>query len=179
MGDPEDRPQTAKQRRFVEEYVVDFNGSRAARDAGYSEKTACAIAAENLRKPHIQKAIRERIEELSRKTGVTAERALAETGRLAFSMMDSYLDFGPDGITLKVLQEMTEDQIAAIGEVSETITKDGGSLRFKLHDKKGALDQLHRIFGAYTDTIEHTGSVEVKVTEVILEFPPEEEPEEG
>lgn len=177
MPDPKPRPLTPKQRRFVEEYVVDFNGSRAARDAGYSEKTACAIAAENLRKPHIQEAIRERIDELSRETGVTAERALAETGRLAFSRMDSYLDFGPDGITLKELEGMTEEEIAAIGEVSETITKEGGSLRFKLHDKKGALDQLHRIFGAYRDTVEHKHTGQVKITEVTLEYPEEEETE--
>ena len=35
---------TAKQIRFVDEYLVDFNGTQAAIRAGYSEKTAAATA---------------------------------------------------------------------------------------------------------------------------------------
>ena len=40
---------SAKQLKFVEEYLIDFNGTRAAKAAGYSEKTAYSIAYENLR----------------------------------------------------------------------------------------------------------------------------------
>lgn len=45
---------TEKQKAFCDEYIIDFNASRAAISAGYSEKTARAIAAENLTKPYIQ-----------------------------------------------------------------------------------------------------------------------------
>ena len=48
---------TDKQRMFCEEYLVDFNGTRAAKAAGYSEKTADRQAYENLRKPEIQQAL--------------------------------------------------------------------------------------------------------------------------
>lgn len=41
---------TAKQRRFVEEYLVDLNATQAAIRAGYSSKTAASIGEENLRK---------------------------------------------------------------------------------------------------------------------------------
>jgi len=44
---------TAKQARFVEEYCVDGNGTRAAIKAGYSPRTARQIAYENLTKPYI------------------------------------------------------------------------------------------------------------------------------
>ena len=47
----------AKQNRFVEEYLVDLNATKAAIRAGYSERTAEVIGYENLRKPQIQEAI--------------------------------------------------------------------------------------------------------------------------
>jgi len=39
---------TEKQRRFVEEYLIDLNATQAAIRAGYSVKTAAVIGAENL-----------------------------------------------------------------------------------------------------------------------------------
>ena len=42
---------TPKQRRFVNEYLIDLNATQAAIRAGYSKKTAQQIGAENLSKP--------------------------------------------------------------------------------------------------------------------------------
>ncbi len=48
---------TSKEWAFVLEYPKDWNGTRAAKAAGYSENTATEIASENLRKPHIKEAL--------------------------------------------------------------------------------------------------------------------------
>ena len=48
---------TDKQRRFVNEYLVDLNATKAAERAGYSKKSARQQGAENLSKPVIQAAI--------------------------------------------------------------------------------------------------------------------------
>ena len=48
---------TPRQARFVAEFLVDLNATRAAIRAGYSEKTAGAIGYENLSKPQITEAI--------------------------------------------------------------------------------------------------------------------------
>ena len=50
---------TPKQSRFCEEYIIDLNATQAAIRAGYSQKAARAIAAENLSKPDIQKKVEE------------------------------------------------------------------------------------------------------------------------
>jgi phage terminase small subunit len=42
---------TDKQAAFCREYLIDLNGTQAAIRAGYSEKTAKDIAAENLQNP--------------------------------------------------------------------------------------------------------------------------------
>lgn len=55
---------TNKQRAFIEEYLADFNGTRAAQRAGYkgNDVTLSAVASENLRKPRIAKKIAERFQ---------------------------------------------------------------------------------------------------------------------
>ena len=55
---------TAKQKRFIDEYLLDLNATQAAIRAGYSEKTAKEIGYENLTKPHILTAIQDRMKEL-------------------------------------------------------------------------------------------------------------------
>ena len=49
---------TEKQRRFCDEYLIDLNATQAAIRAGYSPKTAAAIAAENLTKPKVAENIK-------------------------------------------------------------------------------------------------------------------------
>jgi len=50
---------TPKQQRFCQQYVIDFNASRAARDAGYKSHAARAMGCENLQKPAVAARIRE------------------------------------------------------------------------------------------------------------------------
>lgn len=76
---------TEKQKRFVEEYIIDLNGAQAAIRAGYSPKTACCIASENLAKPAIQAALQQAIQERSKRTEVTADRVLEELAAVAFA----------------------------------------------------------------------------------------------
>ena len=54
---------TKKQQRFCDEYLIDLDGTKAAIRAGYSPKTAAAIASENLRKPKLREEIAERMAE--------------------------------------------------------------------------------------------------------------------
>ncbi|WEL96980.1 terminase small subunit [Delftia tsuruhatensis] len=69
---------TARESRFVDEYLVDLNATQAAIRAGYSAKTARSIACENLTKPHIGAAIAEARKQQQERTHVTADRVLAE-----------------------------------------------------------------------------------------------------
>jgi phage terminase small subunit len=59
---------TAKQAKFVNEYLIDLNATQAAIRAGYSEKTAAEMGYENLNKPQIAEAI-------AKAQGKVAERA--------------------------------------------------------------------------------------------------------
>lgn len=69
---------TAKQQRFVEEYLIDLNATQAAIRAGYSENTARAIGAENLTKPDIASEIKKRQDKLGEEAEITAEWVLLQ-----------------------------------------------------------------------------------------------------
>lgn len=65
---------TDKQRSFIEHYCSNgFNATQAAISAGYSEKTACKIASENLSKPDIQSGIQEFMGKATKKALLTTE----------------------------------------------------------------------------------------------------------
>lgn len=66
---------SARQQRFVDEYVVDLNGSAAYRRAGYAAKgnSAEAAAARLLRNVKVRTAVDELLAKRSETTGVTAE----------------------------------------------------------------------------------------------------------
>ncbi|CAN5416533.1 hypothetical protein BH10BDE1_BH10BDE1_27890 [soil metagenome] len=66
-----------KQGRFVEQYLVDLNATRAAVRAGYSEESARSIGAENLTKPDIQAAIEGAMDERSSRTKVDQDYVIA------------------------------------------------------------------------------------------------------
>lgn len=56
---------TPKQKAFSDEYLICGNATEAAKKAGYKEKTAYSIGAENLRKPLIREYIASRQKEIA------------------------------------------------------------------------------------------------------------------
>ena len=62
---------TPKQRLFCEEYILDWNATRAAKAAGYSENTAQQIGSENLLKPLIKEYIEEIQKDIAKLAGIS------------------------------------------------------------------------------------------------------------
>jgi len=56
---PKDMPLTAKRERFIAEYLIDYNATRAALRAGYSAQTASSIASKYLAQPETLARVRE------------------------------------------------------------------------------------------------------------------------
>lgn len=79
----EDLELTTKQQLFKDEYIIDFNATRAAKAAGYSESTAAEMGYENLRKPHIDKAINEAIADRRKRLRIDADTVLWKWWQIA------------------------------------------------------------------------------------------------
>jgi phage terminase small subunit len=83
-------PLTAKQQRFVQEYLVDLNATQAAVRAGYSPKTGREIASRMLTNVNIQAALSEAIAARVQRTEITQDRVLREIALLAHSDIRDY-----------------------------------------------------------------------------------------
>lgn len=62
---------TEKQIQFCDEYLKDFNATKAAIRAGYSDKTAYSIGNENLKKPEIIEYIESKKSNIAEKNNIT------------------------------------------------------------------------------------------------------------
>lgn len=67
---------TQKQKRFCDFYIKYCDAARAAREAGYSEKTAKNIGSENLAKPYLREYIDKRLAKLDADRIASAEETL-------------------------------------------------------------------------------------------------------
>lgn len=144
---------TDKQARFVQEYLLDLNATRAAERAGYSQKTAYAIGHDLLKKPEIQAALQAAMAERARRTEISQDRVLREYARIAF--FDPRRLFGVDGGVLPV-SDWDDDVAAVVAALDVAELGSGGDVvgmvkKLKLADKKGALDSLARHLGMFTD----------------------------
>ncbi len=139
---------TEKQRIFCHEYVIDWNGARAARVAGYSEATAKEIASNNLTKVNIKAYIDHIQEDLAKLAGISKLQNLTELKKLAFTNLS---DLKQDWMTEKDFDKLTRDEKACLSEIQHTTrTFEGGSekiVKFKLHDKMKALDMINKMMG--------------------------------
>ena len=86
-----------RQERFCQEYIIDGNAARAARDAGYSPKTAAQQGAKNLKQDEIKRRIETVERQRSIRTQITADSVL--TG-----IQDAVRDAEANGETASVLR---------------------------------------------------------------------------
>jgi phage terminase small subunit len=155
---------TAKQERFVEEYLVDLNATQAAIRAGYSPASAGTVAGENMKKPQIRARLDEAMAELSRRTGVNQERVIRELARVAFVN-------APKVVNTKdatVLEDASEDDTAAIASIKVKVVKgdfESVEREVKFADKLKALELLGKHFGMFTDKVSLVGAVPVQIVD--------------
>jgi len=72
----EDVPLEPRQQLFVDEFIIDFNATRAAKAAGYSENSAASIGSENLTKPNIDKAVDKAVADRRKRLRIDADTVL-------------------------------------------------------------------------------------------------------
>jgi phage terminase small subunit len=148
---------TPKQRRFVEEYMIDLNATQAAIRAGYSADTARQMGSENLSKPDIEAAIAELVVARSERTQIKADDVVKELAKIGFSNILNYMRIGENGDPYVDLRNLTADQAAALqdfhcedylegrGEDARTVRK----VRIKMHDKLRPLVELGKHLGMF------------------------------
>lgn len=144
---------TEKQKRFVEEYLIDLNATQAAIRAGYSPLSARQVGTENLSKPSIRTCIDKEIAERSKRTGVNQDRVIRELARLAFVNATDVINLNQ----ATVIEDASIDDTAAIASVKvkyiPTSEGEGVEREIKLTDKLKALELLGKHLGMFKDNV--------------------------
>lgn len=130
---------TEKQKRFCDYYIETGNATEAAIRAGYSEKTAKVIGAENLTKPYLKSYIDERIGQL-------------ESNRIADAK--EVMEY----LTKIVRNEAKEEVVVVSDNGVERVKKD-----VSIKDRNKAAELLGKRYRLFTDKIEVEGAIPIVI----------------
>lgn len=156
------RPLNAKQEAFCQHYARKANASWAAREAGYSVKTAGSQGFDLLKKPEIEARITAIRTERWKALHMGPEETMAEIARVARFNLGDILHLTPDGEPYVDLSKATEDDLAALAEASiEDFTEGRGDdardvrrVKVKAHNKIAALTLAAKAHGLLIDKAE-------------------------
>lgn len=171
------------QRKFCQEYIFDWNGTRAYKVAYpsiQSENAAAVNATKLLRNAKVQDYIKEIQQDLEKQAGISRLKVLREHEKLAFS---SIAHLHNTWIERKAFDQLTDDQKDCIAEIQTQIRKKTETeysveeegfisvpievefVKIKLYDKQKSLDAISKMLGYNEpEKIEHLGDGLVPLT---------------
>lgn len=171
---------TEKQKRFVDEYLIDLNATRAYKAAYPSVKkdeVAASAAVRLLRNVKVQAYMKERQKKIQERTEVTQDRVILELARIAFSNGSDFAKVVTKPRKRMVWNDQTQeyeekeieeqfvelidtdalpvDKRAAIAAIKES--KYG--IEVTSCDKVKALELIGKHLGMFKDKVEISGQV--------------------
>lgn len=150
---------TENQKIFVDEYLIDFNATRAYKVAYPNVKkddTARVNGSRMLTNANIQKYIDERIKERQQRTEITQDQVIQELAAIAFAKATDYVAICSGTVKIKDTNSLTEEQVRAIAGIKEG----ANGIEIKMNDKEKALELLGRHLGMFKDKVEVSGLAE-------------------
>ena len=149
-----------KQSRFVDEYMLDLNGTKAAIRASYSKKTAKEQATRLLTNVHIKAAISKRQAKLRVKTETDQEYIVNKLRKIADANIKDYLSYKTILTKVGMVDGKPIFDYAPVIELIDSAKVDGvpikkvsvsatGVFTFELEAKQPAIDSLAKHLGFY------------------------------
>lgn len=154
---------------FVDEYLIDLDAKNAAIRAGYSPKTAAKasewIRRDNPAKPKLRVAIDKALAERSRRTGVTADRVIAELAKIAFANIGDIMDLN----TGEVQEDAKAVDTSAIASVKIRSTAHSTETEIRMADRNKALELLGKHLGMFEKDGNEDSKKEISKLDKLLE----------
>jgi phage terminase small subunit len=141
---------TPKQKKFCDEYLIDFNATQAYMRAGYAVKDD-TVAAQNasrlLRNAKVIKYIAQRKKARMKRIEVSQDKVIAELAKIAFANTTDYVQIETKGKSKKVIIKDTsaldDEQLAAISNIKEG--PNGIEVKLHMHGL-GELDKFDKLY---------------------------------
>lgn len=141
------RKLTNRQKRFVQEYLLDLNATQAAIRAGYSENTAQEQSSRLLSNVMIKAGIARMRKEAENRTKVRLDLIIQEYARFAFAGLSKFIRIDQAGQPILDLSRCTPEDLDLLAELR--VDGDGRIRRIKIKqlDKLKALEALGKHLG--------------------------------
>lgn len=152
----------ARQAAFINEFIKDFNITRAAKDAGYSAATAHVIGQRLLSNVKIKTALREAIRNRALRLQLDQDKIVKELACIGFSDLTNFTSIDQNGDMVIDLKSAPPEAMRAVQEVTQDVYMEGrgGSAlavkrtKLKLHPKLPALEQIAKHLGLLIDKLQ-------------------------
>ena len=170
---------TDRMKKFVDEYLIDFNATQAAIRAGYSPDTANEQGSQLLARPDIRELVAEGQKAIAERTQTFQDNAVDELKIVGFSDLADFLTVKEGGIVeQKSFDQLTKEQTKCIKKIKQvvrsshsadgTILHQTATLEVELHDKLRALELLGRHLGMFNDTLRLEGALPLTISFDVL-----------
>lgn len=141
---------TDLQKRFAEEYVIDYHITDAGKRAGIQGDNIRITAWQMLQLPDVQAYVEELQAEAAKRCQITKDEWLNEWKKIGFSSITNYME---DDLEIKPLSETKDPEV--IKSIKKTVTDNEfgskTSIEFTLHDKATALQNIGKHLGYYEE----------------------------
>ena len=142
---------------FCQAYIEQgFSGGNRAYRKAYprckSDNAARVGATRHLARPNIAAYLAAAQERIADNAEVSVERVLRELARLGYSKLSDFATWGDHGgVRVIPSADLTPAMAACISEIIETRSEKGNvTVKFKLHSKQAALNDLAKYLGMFT-----------------------------
>lgn len=140
---------TDKEKVFCRAYIVSYNGSKAAIEAGYDESWAYQAAHRLLKKAHIKREIARLGKARNKRLDITADKVKTEIAKIAFVDVQGLIKhFDGQKLLFNSLDDVPDQIRPAIKSIK--VDKDG-CVGIKLWSKENALKMLAEHFNMFKD----------------------------
>ncbi len=169
---------------FVKNYIIDHNATRAAKLAGYSEKTAYSQGNRLLKNVEIKKLIEDEEAKIAKRLEISAANVLKELAKIAFSNVTDYVKisnylgrlerYNPETNMFENIpvekQEITFVDTDSLSDIQKAAISEIGYGKYgpyvKTHDKLKALTKLGEHLGVFGGKDEEQEDIEESFGEV-------------
>jgi phage terminase small subunit len=155
---------------FCNEYLKDFNATRAARAAGYSEKHTRTTASRLVARDNIRRYLQSKMNVKLRSVDADITRIIEELKLIAFSDLNDIMnidaheetmDPSTGDVTIQPSVKMRPtseigEKTRVIAEITEDKSMYGTKRKVKLYDKMKAIELLGKYNKMFTDQVEVT-----------------------
>lgn len=137
---------TAKQKKFVDEYLIDLNATQAAARAGYKDPN---IGRQLITKNNVSDYIQKRQSIREQRTEITQDKVLKELANIAFANGTDYAKVIKQGqcsiVGIVPTDQLTTEQKSAVACIKQT----QAGVEIKLNDKLKALELIGKHLGMF------------------------------